>query len=71
MSDSAVLKKKDFDLQITKVKSDSADSLKLDDVERQTIIDAINKFGGNLSKASLELGLGRTTLYRKIQKYGL
>jgi transcriptional regulator of acetoin/glycerol metabolism len=53
------------------VKSDSADSLKLDDVERQTIIDAINKFGGNLSKASLELGLGRTTLYRKIQKYGL
>ncbi|MFZ1808480.1 MAG: sigma-54 dependent transcriptional regulator [Cyclobacteriaceae bacterium] len=43
----------------------------LHDVERKTIEEAIRKNKGNLSKASKELGLGRTTLYRKIEKYGL
>jgi DNA-binding NtrC family response regulator len=43
----------------------------LHDVERKTIADTIKKNKGNLSKAAKELGLGRTTLYRKIEKYGL
>jgi len=43
----------------------------LSDVERRAIEEAIRKNEGNLSKAAKELGLGRTTLYRKIEKYGL
>jgi DNA-binding NtrC family response regulator len=43
----------------------------LTELERKTIADAIKKNNGNMSKAAKELGLGRTTLYRKIEKYGL
>lgn len=43
----------------------------MDDVERRAIAEAIRKYGGNLSQAAKALGLGRTTLYRKIEKYGL
>ena len=45
-------------------------SLKVEDVEKQAIRKAIDRFDGNLSKASEELGIGRTTLYRKMKKYG-
>ncbi|HCM77376.1 MAG TPA: sigma-54-dependent Fis family transcriptional regulator [Cytophagales bacterium] len=43
----------------------------LSEVERKAIAEAIRKNKGNLSKAAKDLGLGRTTLYRKIEKYGL
>lgn len=46
-------------------------SLKVEDVEKKAIAKAIDKFSGNLSKASEELGIGRTTLYRKMKKYNL
>ena len=39
--------------------------------ERKTIVAAIQKYNGNLSKVAKELGVGRTTLYRKMEKYGL
>ncbi len=44
---------------------------KLEEVEKAAIIKAINKNNGNMSKAAKDLGLGRTTLYRKMHKYGL
>jgi len=43
----------------------------LEEVEKVAIQNAIKKHSGNLSKAAKELGLGRTTLYRKMNKYGL
>lgn len=43
----------------------------LEEVEKVAIQHAIKKHNGNLSKAARELGLGRTTLYRKMNKYGL
>jgi DNA-binding NtrC family response regulator len=45
--------------------------LNLEVLENATIRQAIAKHGGNLSKAAQELGLGRTTLYRKMAKHGL
>jgi two-component system, NtrC family, response regulator HydG len=45
--------------------------LNLDELERTAIVSAIQKHRGNISNAARELGLGRTTIYRKIQKYGL
>lgn len=47
------------------------DSYNLEEVEKQTISEAIRKHQGNLSQASKELGMGRSTLYRKMKKYGL
>ncbi len=50
---------------------EQGDSFHLEAMEKQAIREAIQKHRGNLTKAALELGLGRTTLYRKISKYGL
>src|SRR5690606_13732883 len=46
-------------------------SLKLEDMERDTIRRALDKHARNLSRAAAELGLSRATLYRKMEKYGL
>jgi DNA-binding NtrC family response regulator len=45
--------------------------LNLEALEKTAIRQAITKHAGNLSKAAQELGLGRTTLYRKMAKHGL
>ena len=46
-------------------------SLKVEDVERNAIVKAITSSGGNLSQAAEILGIGRTTLYRKMEKYNI
>ncbi len=45
--------------------------LTLASMERQAILDALAQFGGNRSRVSKELGIGRTTLYRKLREYGI
>lgn len=45
--------------------------LKLSTVERDTILKVIRKNGGNITKAAKELGLTRTALYRRINKYDI
>jgi two-component system, NtrC family, response regulator HydG len=46
-------------------------SLNLEVIERSALINAMKKHHGNITKVSGEMGLGRTTIYRKIRKYGL
>ena len=46
-------------------------TLNLEALEKQAIQRAIAQHEGNLSKAAQSLGLGRTTLYRKMSRYGL
>ncbi|MCP4633996.1 MAG: sigma-54-dependent Fis family transcriptional regulator [candidate division Zixibacteria bacterium] len=41
------------------------------EVERETILSALEKFGGNRRKTAKALGIGERTLYRKIAKYNL
>ena len=48
-----------------------SDSLKLSDIEKQAIISALEKSGGNIVKAAKLLNISRTTLYSKIEKYNL
>jgi DNA-binding NtrC family response regulator len=50
---------------------DSQQQLNLEALEETAIRQAIAKHAGNMSKAAQELGLGRTTLYRKMAKHGL
>ncbi len=46
-------------------------SFDVKEVEKLTIKEALIKTNGNQSLAAIELGMGRTTLYRKIKKYQL
>ncbi len=41
------------------------------ELEKEMIMDALRKASGNRSKAAEILGWGRTTLWRKLKKYGL
>jgi DNA-binding NtrC family response regulator len=44
---------------------------KLAELEKNAILAALEQFGGNLSDAARQLGIGRSTLYRKLEQYGL
>ncbi len=44
---------------------------KLSDLEKNTILRVIDKHNGNISKAARELGLTRTALYRRLNKYDI
>ena len=46
-------------------------TLNLDELEKLAIQRALAQFQGNLTRAALALGLGRTTLYRKMARHGL
>jgi DNA-binding NtrC family response regulator len=48
-----------------------AQSLDMRSVERNAIQKALSKTNSNLTIAAKELGMGRTTLYRKMKKYNL
>lgn len=43
----------------------------LEEMERSAVLAAIEKHGGNLSNAALELGITRQSLYRRMEKFGL
>ncbi len=43
----------------------------LEEVEREHIVRVLHAHRGNLSLAARTLGIGRTTLYRKLERYGL
>ncbi|HZI17675.1 MAG TPA: sigma-54 dependent transcriptional regulator [Pyrinomonadaceae bacterium] len=47
------------------------DEMGLEDVERLLIEKALKRFGGNVSHAAEALGLSRSALYRRMQKYEL
>jgi len=70
MSDEKNLKPFDFLLQDVGTFT-SVNNLNLEEIEKNAIIKALKKHKGNLSKTAKDLGLGRTTLYRKMNKYGL
>jgi len=46
-------------------------SLSLGEAEKVLITTAVKNHKGNISEAARELGIGRQTLYRKIEKYGI
>ena len=47
------------------------EEMSLEDVERLLIQKALKRFGGNVSQAAEVLGLSRSALYRRMQKYEL
>ncbi|EFK56831.1 sigma-54-dependent transcriptional regulator [Sphingobacterium spiritivorum] len=49
----------------------SKEETTISDVERNLIIDSLQKYAGNISKAAHELGVSRAALYRKLEKYSI
>jgi len=49
----------------------TADNARLDEIEKATIVRVLESHGGNVSRAAGALGLTRTSLYRRMEKYGL
>lgn len=48
-----------------------ADIVPLAEMERQAILQALLQVGGDKSEAARRLGIGKSTLYRKLKRYGL
>jgi len=60
-----------FNTSNVNVKEDTPDTFNLDEIEKKFIQKALFKYEGNISKAAKELGLTRTSLYRRMEKHGL
>jgi len=73
MTDSTVLNPTDIFLPDREIKEQGIifENYNLEQAEKMLIRKAISKHGGNISKAAKELGLTRTSLYRRMEKYGI
>jgi len=73
LSKSKVLTSEDFNLKIKSltVQLNAESAIRVEDYEKSAITIALSKNKGNLSRAAEELGIARSTLYRKIAYFGL
>jgi DNA-binding NtrC family response regulator len=51
--------------------TEGSDMRRMDDLEREIIRFALQHYRGHMSEVSRKLGIGRSTLYRKLKDYGL
>jgi DNA-binding NtrC family response regulator len=56
---------------ITGFAKETGKQFKLDDVEKEHILSVLEQTDGNKTKTAELLGIGLTTLYRKLQSYGI
>jgi DNA-binding NtrC family response regulator len=61
----------DLSLQSPRESTQRMEDLSLEQVESLLIRKAIDRYGGNISQAADALGLSRSALYRRLQKYGI
>ena len=73
LAESAMLQPSDFLFPESEKEAEGVvfDNYNLEDVEKTVIRKALKKYEGNVSHAAKELGLTRTSLYRRMEKYGL
>lgn len=74
MSEGSVLRASDLPLEMQRIgggDAPGAGALDLASVEREHIARVLRQAGGNKTRAAALLGIGVTTLYRKIDEYGL
>lgn len=73
MSDSDILSPDDFILSPPRKKQGEMDfdTFNLEEIEKQIILKVLKQNQGNITQAASELGLTRTSLYRRMEKYEL
>ena len=70
MSTEGVIRTADLALRIRDT-AQRLEDMSLEDVESFLIKKALSRYSGNISQAAEALGLSRSALYRRLQKYGL
>ena len=70
LAEDEVLKPDDFSLR-TSERSINNVFHTLEEMERSMIEEALDKFNGNFTQVSDQLGITRQTLYNKVKRYGL
>ncbi|HZM71562.1 MAG TPA: sigma-54 dependent transcriptional regulator [Candidatus Cryosericum sp.] len=71
MGDGALVRAADLGLRPSADGRASLEEMSLEEVESFLIKKALQRFGGNVSQAATALGLSRSALYRRLQRYGL
>lgn len=75
LSNSSVLQPEDFNFAAPAAKEGdqqiNLDQFNLEEVEKLLIRKVLKKYNGNITQAAAELGLTRSSLYRRLEKHGL
>ena len=77
VSGTPTLDASDFDAQYIRhndqkaAESTSFIGMTLDEIERQTILQALERHKGNLSQVAMALGISRAALYRRLEKHNI
>ena len=77
VSGKPILDASDFDAQYIRhddaraAEGMSLAGMTLDEIERQTILQALERYKGNLSQVATALGISRAALYRRLEKYNI
>lgn len=75
LSNSSVLQPEDFNFTAPIAKEGeqqiNLDQFNLEEVEKLLIRKVLKKYNGNITQAAAELGLTRSSLYRRLEKHGL
>jgi DNA-binding NtrC family response regulator len=75
MADNQLITPRDLDLnssiETPVIMPQESSTLRIDELEKSTILKAIERHDGNITKAARELGLTRTALYRRLGKYDI
>jgi len=71
LSSGEAVRVSDLSLRVPRESTQRMEELSLEEVESLLIRKAIDRYGGNISQAAEALGLSRSALYRRLQKYGI
>ena len=71
MAQDRLIKTADLALRMGSQASTKLEEMSLEEVEAHLIKKALARFDGNVSQAANTLGLSRSALYRRLQRYGL
>ena len=74
LSNSNILQPEDFNFTAVAGKEEgqlNLDAYNLEEVEKLLIRKVLKKYNGNITQAASELGLTRSSLYRRLEKHGL
>ncbi len=71
MAQGNCIKASDLALRASSASSARLEDMSLEDVEEFLIKKALARYGGNVSHAASALGLSRSALYRRLQRFGL
>jgi len=75
MSSSNILQPEDFMFNMSQGEAESdnltIEQYNLDEVEKILIRKVLKKYNGNITQAAKELGITRSSLYRRLEKYAI